>query len=142
MRISAKIDYGCRALLELALHWPISTPLQINTISKRQNIPIKFLTQILINLKQLGYVQSLRGKKGGYLLAKAPQEINLSDLITNFGSIGYSVAENRKSNKDNHIISQIWQEIDTMVLRETGKINFEIICNRQRSSDNVFMFQI
>ena len=77
MRISAKIDYACRALLELSLHWPNNIPLQINTIAQNQQMPVKFLTQILLQLKQIGYVQSVRGKKGGYLLAKAPQKIRL-----------------------------------------------------------------
>ena len=142
MRISAKIDYACRALLELSLHWPSTTPVPIAAISNAQNIPVKFLTQILLNLKQMGYAQSIRGKNGGYLLARQPREIKLSDVIQNLGGIGYSAAEDRTHNKDNHVISQIWQEIDDVVLREMNKVDFEIICNRKQKSDKAFMFQI
>ena len=85
MKISAKMDYACRALLELALHWPDLTPMQISEIAKRQEIPIKFLVHIMIHLKERGYVNSVRGNKGGYLLAKAPAEIHFGEVIENLG---------------------------------------------------------
>lgn len=69
MKISAKIDYACRALLiELGLHWPDNRPMQVSAIAKRQKIPMNFLVHILITLKELGYVDSIRGKSGGYVL--------------------------------------------------------------------------
>jgi len=141
MRITAKIDYACRAIIELSLHWPNNKPVQMSAISKRQNIPLKFLTQILINLKQLGYTQSIRGKNGGYLLAKAPNEIKLSDLIFDLGNGGYSIAEN-KVNKETHIMDQIWKELDDVVTKQCESLSFESICNRKRSEDNVVMFNI
>ena len=142
MKISAKMDYASRALLELSLHWPNSVPLQINKIAKRQQIPVKFLTQILINLKQLGYVESLRGKNGGYLLSRAPSQIKLSDVITHLGSVGYSVAEDRRNKESDHVMDIIQEEIDETVLNAMGKIDFETICNRKRTRDNAIMFQI
>ena len=142
MRISAKIDYACRAILELALHWPNNEPVQINEIAKNQNIPMKFLTHILINLKQLGYTQSIRGKKGGYTLAKAPIEIPLSALVNDLGSVGYSIAENRNNVQNDHIMDSIWNEIDAVVLKAMNNITFETICNRKRRLDNVMMFNI
>ena len=83
MKISAKIDYACRALLELALHWPNKEPLPITEIADKEKIPVKFLVHILINLKNLGYIQSVRGNRGGYLLVKNPSEINLLEVIQN-----------------------------------------------------------
>ena len=90
MKISAKIDYACRALLELSLHWPSQEPLQVDQIAQRQRVPVKFLTQILIHLKQVGYVESVRGKKGGYLLRKLPKEIKLNDIMENFNDTNNS----------------------------------------------------
>lgn len=142
MRISAKIDYACRALLELSLYWPNNVPMQINTIAVNQQIPTKFLTQILLNLKQIGYVQSVRGKKGGYLLAKAPQKILLNELVESFGGIGFSTAENRHSGHSDHAMDLIWGEIDESLLKTMGKISFETICDRKRSRDQAFTFQI
>jgi len=142
MRISAKIDYACRALLELSLHWPNKVPLQINTIGQSQQIPIKFLTQIMLQLKQIGLVQSVRGKKGGYLLSTAPQKIRLSRIIEGMGGIGYSVTENKNHNGGGHIMDGIWNEMDQAVLKAMAGINFETICDRKREQDKAFIFQI
>jgi len=142
MRISAKIDYACRALIELSLHWPNNIPMQINTIAQNQQIPEKFLTQIMLSLKQIGFVQSVRGKRGGYLLTKAPQKIWLNDLVKSFGSIGYSAAENKHNGHSDHTMDLIWDEIDETVLKTMGEFNFETICDRKRSSDRSFTFQI
>lgn len=142
MRISAKIDYACRALVELSLRWPNNVPMQINMIARRQQIPMKFLIQILLNLKQMGYVRSVRGKNGGYLLAMAPQEIKLSGLIENMGGIGYSVPENRQSGNSDRVMDLVWDDIEDAVLNAMAEIDFETICNRKRSRDKAFMFQI
>jgi len=65
MKIPAKIDYACKAIFELAAHWPNKKPVQMQYVAEHQNIPIQFLTQIMIQLKHLGYVESIRGKRGG-----------------------------------------------------------------------------
>ena len=142
MRISAKIDYACRALLELSLHWPNKKPLQINVIAVNQQIPMKFLTQILLQLKQNGYVQSVRGKKGGYLLAKSPQKIRFNKLIDHLGGVGLSDAENKTNSNSDHTMDLIWNEIDQVVQKAMEEINFESICERKRDRDRSFIFQI
>lgn len=142
MRISAKIDYACKALLELSLHWPNNVPLHINEIALTQQIPMKFLTQILLHLKQIGYVQSVRGKKGGYLLSKAPQKIRLSELVEHLGGIGFSAAENKQNDNSEHTMDVVWNEIDQAVLKTMDEFNFEMISDRKRTHDRSFMFQI
>src|SRR3989338_601763 len=132
MKISAKIDYACRALLELSLHWPNQGPLQVETIAGRQKIPVKFLTQILILLKQIGYVESIRGKNGGYLLRKLPREIKLSGIMENFNDL----TGNPRDEKDSPVFSPIWKEIGQDFFKIMDKINFEDICNRRRQSEN------
>lgn len=137
MKISAKIDYACRALLELSLHWPNQEPLQVETIAGRQKIPQKFLTQILIHLKQVGYVESVRGKKGGYLLRKLPREIKLNNIMEKFQD-----ANNSRDEKSNPIFNPIWREVNQEFLKTMEKFNFEDICNRKREVDNTPTFQI
>ena len=137
MKISAKIDYACRALLELSLHWPNQEPLQVEQIAQRQRIPVKFLTQILIHLKQVGYVESVRGKKGGYLLRKLPREIKLNDIMENFQD-----ANKSRDEKSNPIFNPIWREVNQEFLKTMEKFNFEDICNRKREVDNTPTFQI
>ena len=137
MKISAKIDYACRALLELSLHWPNQEPLQVEQIAQRQRIPVKFLTQILIHLKQVGYVESVRGKKGGYLLRKLPREIKLNNIMEKFQD-----ANNSRDEKSNPIFNPIWREVNQEFLKTMEKFNFEDICDRKREVDNTPTFQI
>lgn len=138
MKISAKIDYACRALLELSLHWPNREPLPIDAIAQRQQIPITFLIQILIDLKRIGYVESIRGKNGGYRLAQTPREIKLSDVV---GRLQAAEAIPRDEN-NNPIFSSIWKEINQSLVKTMDQFNFEDIGNRKRGADNTFTFQI
>ena len=80
MRISAKSEYATRALVDLTLHGR-ATPTPVHDIATRQNVPEKYLVQILLVLKSAGLVESRRGVDGGYLLAKAPEEITLGEVI-------------------------------------------------------------
>ncbi|MCA9399643.1 MAG: Rrf2 family transcriptional regulator [Candidatus Omnitrophica bacterium] len=141
MRISAKSDYACKAILELALNWPHTEPLQIGVIAERQNIPLQFLTQILINLKQLGYTQSVRGKKGGYKLAVAPRDIRLGELIRKLEQEALSSIPESERHGDDIMLS-VWREVDQAMLNIMDKINFESLADRKRTSDNTIMFEI
>ena len=80
MRITYKGDYALKTILGLALHYGNNT-VTIHELAKRADIPIKFLEQILLDLKRGGFVESRRGKDGGYLLAKNPAEIKVGDVI-------------------------------------------------------------
>ena len=142
MKRSAKLDYACRALLELALHWPNPVPLQVNTISERQNIPLKFLTQILINLKQFGLVNSIRGKKGGYLLTKPPVEINLGELIRHFNELSSEGESPAAKAKRENAFDTIWREVDESVWKMLVNINLENIGQREKALTKVQMYTI
>src|SRR3954469_8853751 len=79
MRVSAKADYALRAAAELAA--AAAGPMKAERISDAQDIPIKFLESILLELKHAGIVRSQRGPDGGYALARAANEISLADVI-------------------------------------------------------------
>jgi len=80
MRLSTKGEYASRAMLELSLHHQ-EGPVHIRTISGRQDIPERFLEQILLLLKRAGYLRSKKGPNGGYFLAKPPAEITVAEII-------------------------------------------------------------
>jgi len=80
MRVSAKVDYAVRASTELAAASG-SGPVKGDRLATAQKIPLKFLENILLDLKHAGLVQSQRGAEGGYWLAKEPAEISLADVI-------------------------------------------------------------
>jgi Rrf2 family protein len=80
VRVSAKVDYALRAAIELAAleeDWPVKG----ERLASGQEIPLRFMENILGELRQAGIVQSKRGAEGGYMLARAPAEIALADVI-------------------------------------------------------------
>ena len=79
MRISAKADYAVRATVELA--GAGEDPVKGEKLSQAQDIPLQFLEHILLELKHARLVRARRGARGGYWLAKAPEEITLADVI-------------------------------------------------------------
>jgi Rrf2 family cysteine metabolism transcriptional repressor len=80
MRLSTKGEYASRAMLELSLHHA-DGPVHIRDISAAQDIPERFLEQILLQLKRAGYLRSKKGPNGGYYLAKAPSRISVAEVI-------------------------------------------------------------
>ncbi len=141
MKILAKTDYACRAILELSLHWPNPEPLSIQAISQRQNIPVKFLIQILLNLKQLGLARSIRGQKGGYILGKAPREITLGEIIQNFSGRNLKSLGRNKFNRSS-IFDPIWQEAENVYFSFLEGKNFEDMAREQKSLVKVPMYTI
>jgi Rrf2 family protein len=79
MRISAKVDYAVRAALELAAAG--GDPIKGEAIADAQGIPLKFLENILGELKHTGIVSSRRGAQGGYWLAKDADDVSLADIV-------------------------------------------------------------
>jgi Rrf2 family protein len=80
MRVSAKVDYALRACAELAAAAG-SGPLKGERIAQAQGIPLKFLENILLDLRHAGLVHSQRGAEGGYWLARPAAEVSLADVI-------------------------------------------------------------
>ena len=80
MKLSSKCEYACLALIFLAEHFERGL-VKIQEIADSKKIPKKFLEQILIVLKQRGYVKSKKGSSGGYRLAKPPEKISLAEVI-------------------------------------------------------------
>ena len=81
MRLSAKAEYACIALMELTACTGQTQPVRIKQIARTQAIPERFLVQILLQLKGSGMVTSTRGAAGGYQLARSPGEITLEDVF-------------------------------------------------------------
>ena len=83
MQVSAKVDYGIRALIVLASNFDAETSKLVkgDFIAKQQAIPIKFLEGILTDLRHNGFVVSQRGADGGYRLSRSPEKILLADVL-------------------------------------------------------------
>jgi Rrf2 family protein len=81
MKLTKRGEYGLKALIDLAAQEDPQAATQIKDIAKRQQIPIKFLEQILLTLKNVGILRSRAGVGGGYYLAKEPSEITLGQVV-------------------------------------------------------------
>jgi len=81
VKLSVKSDYAARAVLGLAWHHPEGIALRVEDLAAEQAIPANYLVQILIELKAQGIARSVRGKEGGYLLARPPADISLGDVL-------------------------------------------------------------
>ncbi|MBA4063867.1 MAG: Rrf2 family transcriptional regulator [Isosphaera sp.] len=81
MLFSAKAEYACVALLELAARHADPRPVRLADVAEKHGISDRFLVQILLDLKNRGLVDSVRGAAGGYTLARRPDEITLYDIL-------------------------------------------------------------
>ena len=83
MKLSTRSRYGARILVELARNQQ-DTPVQVGDISRRQNISVKYVEQLIRPLKKAQIISSVRGPKGGHFLSKDPATITLGDVVRIF----------------------------------------------------------
>src|SRR5438128_6162815 len=81
MKISARNEYACSAVLELSLNYDSEAPIRVQDIAERQGIPMKFLFQIMQILKRVDIVRSRRGTDGGYVLTRPAGQITVGDVL-------------------------------------------------------------
>ena len=80
MRVSKKTDYALRALFTLVEHHG-GAPIPIRELARRNDVPKRFLEQIMLALKSRGWVASTAGIRGGYILAKSPAKITMGEVV-------------------------------------------------------------
>jgi len=137
MRITYKGDYALKAVLDLALHYGNSV-VTIHDVAKRTDAPIKFLEQVLLDLKRGGFVESRRGKVGGYLLAKPPSQIKLGEVIRfidgpiePIGCVEKGYAGCKEIYKC--IFKKTWQEVTVAISGVIDYITFEDLVNQLKA---------
>jgi Rrf2 family protein len=91
MRVSMKTDYALRVLFTLVDHYG-GAPIPIRELARRNEVPKKFLEQILLAMKARGWVGSTAGVRGGYVLAKAPNKITMGEVVRHFDGVLAPVA--------------------------------------------------
>ncbi|NEP62344.1 MAG: Rrf2 family transcriptional regulator [Symploca sp. SIO2G7] len=112
VELSCKSEYAILALLELSLHYKKGEPLQIRQIAAQQNIPDRYLEQLLATLRRAGFVKSQRGAKGGYLLAQAPWNIMLLDVVNCIeGLENRDNAGNAVLTTERQVVRSLWQDV-------------------------------
>lgn len=112
MNLSAKTEYACLAMLELAARHHAREPVRIKDIADRHGIPSRFLVQILLQLKSAGFASSTRGASGGYQLAREPADISLADIIEAVeGPLTPRRTPAEDSTPTTRILHETWEEI-------------------------------
>ena len=141
MGISTKSTYGIRAMLELALYYE-KGPVSATFISDKENISITYLEQLLLRLRKKGLVKSMRGSRGGYLLAKKPDNITIGEIVRKLdGDITpvhcISGQSNRKSCKaENKCVTRIfWKKLKNAVDDTLDSVTLKDLCNDAKKMD-------
>lgn len=129
MKLSIKSEYACLALIHLSEHYNTGVS-RIDDIASAQQIPKKFLEQILLNLKNAGYVKSRRGPSGGYELAKSPEKIHLAEIIrlmdgalAPIGSVS-TYFYNKTPLEKNKKVWKIMKELRDLISDRLEKVSF------------------
>ena len=86
MRVSRRTDYALRALFTLVDHYG-GSPIPIRELARRNDVPKRFLEQIMLALKTQGWVESSAGIRGGYFLSKSPAKITMGEVVRYFDGI-------------------------------------------------------
>lgn len=113
MRVSARAEYACIAMVELAANFGEPQPVRLKTISDAHRIPQRFLVQILLQLKGLGLVASVRGALGGYQLARRPERISLAEILNAIDppATGRTEAELEASSGTAQAVRAVWKDV-------------------------------
>jgi len=137
MKLSTRSTYGMRALVELALasgHGPVSATL----IAKRKGLSVAYLEQLLHRLKRQGMIRSVRGPRGGYLLAVDPQRITMADVVRVLDGNGASNGKDRSdarrgSSSQLHrhaqrIAQAVWRCVHDRITESLGAVTLQDLC--------------
>lgn len=128
MKITAKLDYTCRILCELAREYSKGEPVRIEQLSKAEGVPANFLAQMLGELRNAKLVISRRGTQGGFLLARSPAEITLLDIIEAVeGELFEFNGNGNSGGRSSRRLKQIWSEVREAAADKARSYTLEII---------------
>src|SRR5262245_4916324 len=145
MRISAKAEYACAAMLELAASYGDPQPVRIKAIADNQGISARFLVQILLQLKTAGLVVSVRGASGGYQLARPPEQITLASIINALDDQKIEPRQPALSRVVRtpavEVLLGVWQEIHDQEQRMLERLTLAELLRRTQA-DHAIVYQI
>ena len=138
MKISAKTEYACVAVLELASRYGSGEPVRIRKIAERHDVPPRFLVQILLQLKGAGLVASTRGAAGGYHLIKPPEEVSLGQVMDVIEGGTKQNGQTSSASPDSPAVKALmraWRDVAAMEHEALGKITFAELLEHARQED-------
>jgi len=137
VKLSVKSDYAARAVLGLAHHFSNGAVVRVEQLAAEKGVPANYLVQILIELKAQGIVRSVRGKEGGYLLARAPAEVSLADVLRAVhGAVFDSPA--LKDPDCPPELRRAWERLQQAVDSAAGSVNFQQLLDESSSKEKMY----
>ncbi len=137
MKLSVKSDYAARAVLGLARHSPSGRAVKVEELAAEQGVPANYLVQILIELKAQGIARSVRGKEGGYLLARTPAEISLGDVIRAVHGTVFDTPALGDSDCPPEL-RRAWQKIQQAVAATADAITFQKLLEESSAKEKMY----
>jgi Rrf2 family cysteine metabolism transcriptional repressor len=134
MRVSAKAEYACVAMLELAAGHGVRPPMHVKAIAQAQGVPQRFLVQILLHLKVAGLVVSTRGAGGGYELARPPAEISLADIINVIDRPDRPRPDSLPESRAAQALQEVWREIRAEQQRRLAEVTLADLVRRTHTA--------
>lgn len=135
MNVSAKTEYACIAVLELAARYDSDRPVRIREIAEAHDIPSQFLVQILLQLKAAGVISSTRGAAGGYQLAKPPRDITLADVMAVMeGAPPALRSEVLHPSAASRVLDEAWREVSAVEHEMLSNVTFAELTERARGA--------
>lgn len=132
-----KSDYAARAVIGLARRHPAGEALKAEELAAEQNVPANYLVQILIELKSNRIVKSVRGKAGGYLLARPPAEITLGDVLRAVHGQVFdppALSDSRCSPE----LHKAWTKLQTTLDETADGINFQQLLDESAEKEKMY----
>jgi len=140
MKLSTKTRYGVRAILELAANQSVD-PMRLKVIADRQNISIKYLEQLMAILKSAGFIRSVRGARGGYILAKPANQIKLSEVFKALEGPVTPVEclESKKycARVADCVARQLWEEVQEAIMNVLESVTLQDLVDRTKNKKSL-----
>jgi len=137
MRLSTRSRYGARMMLDLAEHYD-QGPTRLGEIAKRQDISVKYLEQLIIPLKQSNFIRSVRGAKGGHILARTPEEISIGQIVTALEGgtelIGCIGNPDECGRSDSCLTRCIWRDVSKAIYDQLYSITLSTLLENEKSA--------
>ena len=132
MKLSTRGRYGTRLMVDLAQHYA-QGPVPLAEIAKRQDLSAKYLEQLIILLKGAGLIQSARGRRGGYMLGRKPEEISVGEIVEvlegRLAVVGCVMEPDLCSRSPECPTRDIWSNLTAVIKKQLHAINLQDILN-------------
>ncbi|QEN08626.1 Rrf2 family transcriptional regulator [Oceanispirochaeta crateris] len=143
MKLSTKSRYATRLMVNLAWNYH-QGPMQLNEISRKEDISEKYLSQIVITLRGAGLIRSVRGAHGGYLLTRDPQEISLRNIVEvmegGLDIVDCLSDEQNCSRSGQCITRDVWNKVSAAIKESLEEISLDELAKQVRQSDEPMYF--